>query len=241
MCFSHLRILAVLRWAKAALRSPTPIKPMNSSSHSHHDERHMAQGNVCTHNDDVTQHGAHASQPKHAAYTCNLIFDPFHGQLTAVKTMYPLTSITWPFCRLKCRSHPGCTFLKLTADQVMDLHIIPGSGIFCKFLVASQKFRALLLGLAKSLYYCGRYIIQTFKPPIACKSGSFEKAQKNLKIGTSNREIISKYVSNENNDDRLFVSEYSLPYYYSYSFAGFFFLVYNLTGWRVSREKPLFF
>ena len=29
--------------------------------------------------------------------------DPFHGQLTAVKTRYPLTSIAWPYCGLKCR------------------------------------------------------------------------------------------------------------------------------------------
>ena len=75
MCFSHFRILAVLRRAKVAMWSPTPIKPMNSFSHGHHDEWHMAQGNVHTHNDDVAQHGAHASQTMHAAYTCNLIFE----------------------------------------------------------------------------------------------------------------------------------------------------------------------
>ena len=46
--------------------------------------------------------------------------------------------------------------------------------------------------------------------PITCKSGGFEKkAQKNLEIRTSN---LQKYASNKNNNDRLFVSENSLPY-----------------------------
>jgi len=48
--------------------------------------------------------------------------------------------------------------------------------------------------------------------PITCKSGGFEKqAQKNLEIRTSNLE--TKYASNtcKNNNDRLFLSEYSLP------------------------------
>ena len=31
--------------------------------------------------------------------------DPFHDQLTAVTTRYPLTSIAWPYPGLKCRTH----------------------------------------------------------------------------------------------------------------------------------------
>jgi len=41
-------------------------------------------------------------------------FDIAHlcsGQLTSVKTKYPLTGITWPYCGLKFRVHQGHIFL----------------------------------------------------------------------------------------------------------------------------------
>ena len=77
--------------------------------------------------------------------------DPFHGQLTAVTTRYPLNSIAWPYRRLKCRTHRGHAFLKFTADQVMDFHWIAGSSNFT-IIKTSQKIEAPLLGLAKSIY-----------------------------------------------------------------------------------------
>ena len=52
-----------------------------------------------------------------------------------------LTSITWSYRGLKCRTHRA-HFFKFTADQVMDFHQIEGSSI-----------EAPLLGLAKSIYY----------------------------------------------------------------------------------------
>ena len=33
--------------------------------------------------------------------------DPFHGHLTAIKTRYPLISITWPYRGLRYRTHRG--------------------------------------------------------------------------------------------------------------------------------------
>ena len=60
--------------------------------------------------------------------------DPFHGQLTAVKTRYPLTSITWPYRGLKFGTHQSHLFLKrFTADHIMDFHWIAGSSIFTKY------------------------------------------------------------------------------------------------------------
>ena len=42
-----------------------------------------------------------------------------YGQLTPVKTRYPLTYITRPYRGLKFRAHLGHVFFKLTADQVL--------------------------------------------------------------------------------------------------------------------------
>ena len=40
-------------------------------------------------------------------------------QLTAVKTRYPLTSITWPYRGLRCRPIQFEYFLKLSADKLL--------------------------------------------------------------------------------------------------------------------------
>ena len=44
---------------------------------------------------------------------------PFCGQLTAVKTKYPLTSITWLYRGLSCRPIEVTCFLKFTADKFL--------------------------------------------------------------------------------------------------------------------------
>ena len=45
---------------------------------------------------------------------------PYYNQLTAVKTRYPLTSITWPYRGLNFTDHPRSNvFVKLTTDQVL--------------------------------------------------------------------------------------------------------------------------
>ena len=41
------------------------------------------------------------------------------GQLTAVKTGYPLTSITWPYRGLRCRPVEVKYFLKLSPDKLL--------------------------------------------------------------------------------------------------------------------------
>ena len=67
--------------------------------------------------DDVAQHGAHTGQPVHsnAAYTSAIWFsrsiswsnDGYQSQA------YPLTSITWTYCGLKCITHRGWVLFKV--------------------------------------------------------------------------------------------------------------------------------
>lgn len=55
------------------------------------------------------------------------IWGPFYGQVTGVKSMYPLTSSTWPH-----RGHRlelNVFFFYLTTDQIIDFHWIMGSSI----------------------------------------------------------------------------------------------------------------
>ena len=61
------------------------------------------------------------------------IKDPFHGQLAAVTTRYPLTSIPWPYRGLRCATHRGRVFLNFTAAHVMDFHWIAGASILTKY------------------------------------------------------------------------------------------------------------
>ena len=56
-------------------------------------------------------------------------------QLTAVKTGYPLTSITWPYRGLRCRPIEVKYFLDVIRWQVTSFQVIAGSSlIFLKFI-----------------------------------------------------------------------------------------------------------
>ena len=68
---------------------------------------------------DVAQHGARCppvDQMIDLGRTFALIYfhvgDPFHNQLTALKTRHLLTSTTRPYRGLKCRTFLGHVFLK---------------------------------------------------------------------------------------------------------------------------------
>ena len=99
--------------------------------------RGIAHGCVCMTavlSDDSTlmQDGSHtpADRLTVLVYNDSLldIRHTYYGQLTPVKTRYLLTSITWPYHRLKirvCRGH--MVFFKLTADQVLGFGWITGS------------------------------------------------------------------------------------------------------------------
>ena len=76
----------------------------------------------------------------HAAY---IFADPFYGLLRAVKTMFSLTSITWPIEGLSVELTEVTCFL-LTADLFLEVQQI---------IRTSQKLGASLLGLDKSIYY----------------------------------------------------------------------------------------
>jgi len=53
-------------------------------------------------------------------------------------------------------------------------------------------------------------ILADLQTPITCKSGGFEKqAQKTWRLGPQTWRL-QKYASNKNNNDRVYVSEYSL-------------------------------
>ena len=53
----------------------------------------------------------------------------FCDELTAVKTRYPLTSITWPYCGLRCRPFEVNYFLKVIRWQGTGFQMIAGSSL----------------------------------------------------------------------------------------------------------------
>ena len=55
-------------------------------------------------------------------------------QLTAVKTRYPLTSITWPYRELRCRPIQVEYFLKLSADKLLVFRWSQAQVYFLKFI-----------------------------------------------------------------------------------------------------------
>ena len=61
--------------------------------------------------------------PRHRQSVFNLIVGirACYGQLTAVKKGYPVISVTWLYHRLKCTTHWGGIFFKLSANQVLVL------------------------------------------------------------------------------------------------------------------------
>ena len=63
--------------------------------------------------------------------------DIFHGQLTAVKSRYPLTSITWPYCRLKRRAHRDHVFSESLPLTTLWIFIVEQAEVFSQILRTS--------------------------------------------------------------------------------------------------------
>ena len=66
----------------------------------------------------------HGKTPKTTSCNSKLVWDDIHlhscnDQVTAVKTGYPLTSITWPYRGLKCRPIEATCFLKSSAEEFL--------------------------------------------------------------------------------------------------------------------------
>ena len=66
----------------------------------------------------------HGKTPKTTSCNSKLVWDDIHlhscnDQVTAVKTEYPLTSITWPYRGLKCRPIEATCFLKSSAEEFL--------------------------------------------------------------------------------------------------------------------------
>ena len=76
-------------------------------------------------------------------------------------------------------THEGQEFLKLTADQLW-IFIGLQAQVFSQIIPICQKTGALLLGLAKSIYYTSVYLCNLFsekkklKQPVICTSHLFE-------------------------------------------------------------------
>ena len=83
--------------------------------------------------------------------------------LTAVKTRYPLTSITWPYRELKCPSKEVTCFFEVLRWQVTSFQLIAGSTpwgfamVHVWFLKVNYKFAlspfALAFGLFISMHF----------------------------------------------------------------------------------------
>ena len=93
-------------------------KPMNWFSHGYHGQRYCSWAR--THDGGVAQHGGHTPNNR-LTETCSLglpctslILD-IHVMitLTPVKTRYLLTSITWPYRRLKSTTRRGYVFFEV--------------------------------------------------------------------------------------------------------------------------------
>ena len=68
-------------------------------------------------------------------WQCTHIGHQCFDQLTAVKTGYPLTSITWPYRGLRCRPIEVKYFFEVIRWQVTSFQMIAGSSlIFFKFI-----------------------------------------------------------------------------------------------------------
>ena len=111
------------------------------------------------------------------------IAHPCCDQLTAVKTGYPLTSITWPYRGLRCRPIEVEYLFKVIRWQVTSFQMIAGSSlIFFKFIwnmlclcAAQLKFwfqTDLGRENSASCYRQGRQLLLTFLAMFTCRSRS---------------------------------------------------------------------
>ena len=81
--------------------------------HRTNDRLSAPQGNQCSISHFVASLGAQED------WYCTHIAHQCCDQLTAVKTGYPLTSITWPYRGLRCRPIQVEYFLKLSAEKLL--------------------------------------------------------------------------------------------------------------------------
>ena len=84
---------------KAAMQNPIPIEPMHLFFHSHYCQQHMARGHARTTTTTMTTSDNMAPILYNLSMQLTMcmqfdIGEPFHSQMTAVKTGHLLTSIT---------------------------------------------------------------------------------------------------------------------------------------------------
>ena len=88
-------------------------------------------------------------------------------QLTAVKTRYPLTSITWPYRGLSCRAIEVEYLFEVIRWQVTSFQMIAGSSLF--FFNSYEIFKNLfMLSLRISSYGCTREVWRARKIRKSC-------------------------------------------------------------------------
>ena len=145
-CNLPIREISVIRWL-------TPDRPS------------APQWNQCSISHFLASLGAQEN------WYCTHIAHQCCGQLTAVKTGYPLTSITWPYRGLRCRPIKVEYFFEVIRWQVTSFQMIAGSSlIFFKFIwnmlcAAQLKFwfqTDLGRENSASYYRQGRQLLLTF-------------------------------------------------------------------------------
>ena len=82
-----------------------------------------------------------------------LIGHPCYGQLTPVKTRYPLTSITWPYCGLKLRAHRGQLFF---SSSLLTNWIARSSQAKTRLHFSRAQLRLDAASTSSSKHLCGR-------------------------------------------------------------------------------------
>ena len=138
-----------------------------------------------------------------------------YDQLTPVKTRYPLTSIRWPYRRLKCTAHRGQVFFEVdrwpSAGFQLDRGLMSGYlvvnrvGLFGSLLKSlwNEKLRYWKIGLFERplkvkkngifLFVISPLVPEIFKIFVLCKLGTDDVIGcVNMEVKTQNREYLCK-------------------------------------------------
>ena len=127
---SNFQMIAELWRAKSACGAPWVSKSTHPRKFGNHvtvhrtnDRPSAPQGNQCSISHFLASLGAQED------WYCTHIAHQCCDQLTAVKTGYPLTSITWPYRGLRCRPIEVEYLFEVIRWQVASFQMIAGSSL----------------------------------------------------------------------------------------------------------------
>ena len=153
MCWKWLaeEIIAELRRPRAAMRSPIPIEDRTHAfifSWSSWPAVWRADASVrATKSRNMAPVKIELIMRPHLGNLNFILEIHIMANMTAIKTRYPLTSLTWPYLWLKCGTHQSYLYF--------EVNRWPGYGFLldCGLKYWKHKKGATLLGLTKSIYY----------------------------------------------------------------------------------------